>query len=111
VPVTSIDGRLQRLIDDMIGTMYSAPGVGIPASQAGELKRVIVLDPVGGHGPGTPPAPIDHEIITARGAVQEEGCPCNPEPMAESPRHHIFISTLAFPFRPCSHSLNFASAF
>ncbi|TAN43378.1 MAG: peptide deformylase [Nitrospirae bacterium] len=43
-PVTTFDDDLQRLIDDMIETMYAAPGVGLAAPQVGVSKRVAVID-------------------------------------------------------------------
>jgi peptide deformylase len=44
LPVTVIDGDLQRRIDDMAQTMYHAPGVGLAASQVGINQRVLVYD-------------------------------------------------------------------
>ncbi len=43
-PVEEFDGALQKLIDDMIETMYAAPGVGLAAPQVGVSKRLIVVD-------------------------------------------------------------------
>lgn len=43
-PVSEIDSSLQKLIDDMIETMYAAPGVGLAANQVGVSKRVAVVD-------------------------------------------------------------------
>lgn len=43
-PVTASDGDLQKLIDDMIETMYAAPGVGLAANQVGVPKQVAVID-------------------------------------------------------------------
>ncbi len=42
--VTDIDGRLVRLVDDMIDTMYAAPGIGLAAPQIGVQKRLFVWD-------------------------------------------------------------------
>jgi len=42
--VTTFDGQLRRLIDDMIETMYAAPGVGLAATQVGVPLRVFVID-------------------------------------------------------------------
>jgi peptide deformylase len=44
VPVTTIDRELQTLIDNMIETMYAAPGVGLAAPQVGISKRLAVVD-------------------------------------------------------------------
>lgn len=43
-PVESIDTEFQRLIDDMIETMYAAPGIGLAAPQVGVSKQLIVID-------------------------------------------------------------------
>ena len=43
-PVESVDEGVRRLMDDMLETMYAAPGIGLAAPQVGELRRVIVLD-------------------------------------------------------------------
>ena len=43
-PVEAIDDDLQRLIDDMLETMYDAPGIGLAAIQVGVPKRVLVID-------------------------------------------------------------------
>ena len=39
-----VDDELRRLLDDMLETMYSAPGIGLAAVQVGVLKRAIVID-------------------------------------------------------------------
>ena len=43
-PVDGVDDALRALMDDMLETMYAAPGIGLAAAQIGELKRVIVMD-------------------------------------------------------------------
>ena len=43
-PVETVDAEVRQLMDDMLETMYAAPGIGLAAPQVGELKRVIVLD-------------------------------------------------------------------
>jgi peptide deformylase len=43
-PVTDFDEDLQKLIDDMVETMYAAPGVGLAAPQVGVSKRLTVID-------------------------------------------------------------------
>ncbi|MBI2910743.1 MAG: peptide deformylase [Chloroflexi bacterium] len=71
VKVRVIDRAIQRLIDDMIETMYAAPGVGLAAPQVGVSLRVIVLGM-----PGEPAAAlINPELVKATGRRQvEEGC-------------------------------------
>ncbi|HTK36808.1 MAG TPA: peptide deformylase [Caulobacteraceae bacterium] len=44
VPVEGVDDSLRALMDDMLETMYAAPGIGLAAVQVGEPKRVIVMD-------------------------------------------------------------------
>ena len=68
--VEDVDGRLVRRAEDMIETMYDAPGVGLAATQVGVERRLFVYD--AGHGP----APIVNPTISeARGEWEvEEGC-------------------------------------
>src|SRR4030067_1074446 len=44
LPVKEFNSELQKLIDDMIETMYAAPGVGLAANQVGVSKQVVVID-------------------------------------------------------------------
>lgn len=76
--VESIDGEVQRLIDDMIETMHAAPGIGLAAPQVGVSKRLIVID-VGLREEGEEKNPlivlINPEIINAEGDIEsQEGC-------------------------------------
>src|SRR3546814_9205279 len=43
-PVEAVDDELRRLMDDMLETMYDAPGIGLAAIQVGVPKRVLVID-------------------------------------------------------------------
>lgn len=87
LPVTSINGELQRLIDDMVETMYAAPGVGLAAPQVGALKQIIVLDPHDGRKSTRPLALINPELVAADGQiVEEEGCLCIPDLREGVPR-------------------------
>jgi peptide deformylase len=68
--VTDIDGRLVKLADDMIVTMYEAPGVGLAAPQVGVEKRLFVYDV--GEGAQTL---VNPEIVESHGEwAYEEGC-------------------------------------
>ena len=68
--VTTIDGRLSKLAEDMIVTMYDAPGVGLAAPQVGVEKRLFVYDV--GDGPHTI---VNPQIVESRGEwAYEEGC-------------------------------------
>ncbi|MGI9436218.1 MAG: peptide deformylase [Geminicoccaceae bacterium] len=74
-PVTSIDDDLGLLLDDMLETMYDAPGIGLAAPQVGVLKRFFVVD-VGEEDARDPQFFINPEITERSGskAVYEEGC-------------------------------------
>jgi peptide deformylase len=70
--VIDIDGRLKVLADDMVQTMYEAPGVGLAAPQVGIQKRMFVYDLHDDLGPRTIVNPV---ISESRGEwVFEEGC-------------------------------------
>ena len=43
-PIAAVDDEVRALMDDMLETMYAAPGIGLAATQIGEMKRVLVLD-------------------------------------------------------------------
>jgi peptide deformylase len=72
VEVEEIDGRLARLVDQMVETMYEAPGVGLAAPQVGVRKRLFVYDTGDGEGPRT----IVNPTISEAGGewTFEEGC-------------------------------------
>lgn len=74
-PVDEIDSTLKRLMDDMLETMYAAPGIGLAAPQVGVLKRFFVVD-VGEKDARDPRFFINPEIINrSEGkAIYEEGC-------------------------------------
>src|SRR5215212_3486188 len=70
--VTDIDGALARLANDMITTMYEAPGVGLAANQVGVQKRMFVYDIQDGSGPKVVINPV---LTDFRGEWEyEEGC-------------------------------------
>ena len=73
--VTDIDEPLQQLIDDMIDTMYAAPGVGLAANQVGVSKRLMLIDLSVGKRPGELHVCINPQIVEAEGQITEdEGC-------------------------------------
>jgi peptide deformylase len=74
-PVAEITPEIQQLIDDMIETMYAAPGIGLAAPQIGVPLRIFVADISGGHNPAELMAFINPEFVE-RGGVQreDEGC-------------------------------------
>ena len=74
-PVEDIDAALQTLIDDMIDTMYAAPGVGLAANQVGVARRLMVIDLSVGKRPNECHVFINPEIVDSLGEVtEEEGC-------------------------------------
>jgi peptide deformylase len=78
--VADINGDLQQLIDDMVETMYAAPGVGLAANQVGSLRRVFVANPSEDHDPGRLLVVINPELIESEGEIiAEEGCLSIPE--------------------------------
>lgn len=74
-PVGEIDESLQKLIGNMIDTMYAAPGVGLAANQVGVSKRLMIIDLSVGRRPSELHVFINPEIIEAEGEItEEEGC-------------------------------------
>ena len=74
-PVTVFDDSLQRLIDDMIQTMYGAPGIGLAATQVGVALRIFVVDLSIGRNPSDLIVMINPEFVTREGMqLEEEGC-------------------------------------
>jgi peptide deformylase len=74
-PVATFDAGLQRLIDDMIETMYAAPGIGLAATQIGALLRVFVVDLSVGRDPSQLIVMINPEFVEREGMqLEEEGC-------------------------------------
>ncbi|MCW8860787.1 MAG: peptide deformylase [Deltaproteobacteria bacterium] len=75
LPVTEFNAELKQLADDMVETMYDAPGVGLAAPQVGELKRLIVLDCSGKDEPDDLLVAVNPEVIAGEGdSLEEEGC-------------------------------------
>ena len=70
--VTDIDGKLVRLVDDMVETMYAAPGLGLAAPQVGLQQRVFVWDLNDGNGPQSI---VNPQILESDGEwTYQEGC-------------------------------------
>jgi len=83
--VERVDEDLQRLMDDMLETMYAAPGIGLAAIQVGVAKKVIVLDLTGKDEPKNPLYIVNPEIIekSNNNSTYEEGCLSVPGQFAE----------------------------
>ena len=86
--VDKIDENLQRIMDDMLETMYAAPGIGLAAIQIGIPKRIIVLDIAQKDAPKNPMYFVNPEIIEKSNnfLIYEEGCLSVPGQFAEIER-------------------------
>ncbi|MFI5005930.1 MAG: peptide deformylase [Solirubrobacterales bacterium] len=74
-PVKTIDGETARLVDDMVATMYAAPGIGLAAPQIGVPLRVIVIDLSVGEDKGQLITLVNPEFVAKEGEQRhEEGC-------------------------------------
>jgi peptide deformylase len=73
--VAAFDADLQRLIDDMIDTMYAAPGVGLAATQVGVPSRIFVADVSAGRDRNGLVVMVNPTIVQREGMqLEEEGC-------------------------------------
>ncbi len=86
--LSNVDADLQKLMDDMLETMYSAPGIGLAAVQVGVLKRVIVIDVSKQDEKKDPLYLVNPQIIfkSEKTSVYEEGCLSLPNHFAEIER-------------------------
>ncbi|HEY5207913.1 MAG TPA: peptide deformylase [Stellaceae bacterium] len=89
--VARVDDAARRLMDDMLATMYAAPGIGLAAPQVGVAKRVIVLD-IAREGDKPQPMRIANPellFVSDELTLQSEGCLSLPEHYAdvERPKH------------------------
>lgn len=80
-PIETVDDSVRALADDMLETMYDAPGIGLAASQIGVLKRIFVLDCAKEDAPKEPMVFINPEIVWSSEdlSVYQEGCLSIPE--------------------------------
>ena len=88
-PISDVNDELRKLAEDMLQTMYEAPGIGLAAPQVGVLQRLIVLDCM--KSEDEKPHPIvmfNPEIVAASDEtrVYEEGCLSIPEQYADVTR-------------------------
>lgn len=87
-PIETVDSEVKALADDMLETMYDAPGIGLAAIQIGVARRMLVLD-VSKEGEDKKPLVfINPEVVSASDArsVYEEGCLSIPDYYAEVER-------------------------
>ena len=84
-PVDKVDNSLRKLMDDMLETMYAAPGIGLAAIQIGVDMRVIVMDISKADEKKSPLYLVNPEIISTskKESVYEEGCLSIPGQFAE----------------------------
>ncbi|MBW7851467.1 MAG: peptide deformylase [Rhodospirillales bacterium] len=83
--VEKVDDEIKRLMEDMLETMYAAPGIGLAAPQVGVLKSVITVDISREGDPRQPLMIANPEIlwVSDEDATFEEGCLSVPEHYAE----------------------------
>ena len=88
LPVENVDKSTQELMDDMLETMYAAPGIGLAAIQVGIPKRIIVMDISKKKDEKIPMYFVNPEIINKSdtNSVYEEGCLSVPGQFAEIER-------------------------
>ena len=86
--VDKVDKEIKKLMDDMLETMYKAPGIGLAAVQIGVLKRVVVMDVSRETGKKEPMYFVNPEIIwkSNEKATYEEGCLSIPNQFANIER-------------------------
>ena len=87
-PIERVDDELRKLMDDMLATMYDAPGIGLAATQVGILRRLFVMDPAKDEAPKTPIFMVNPEILHRSDElrVHDEGCLSIPDFTAEIER-------------------------
>ena len=87
-PLEKVDADTKKLMDDMLETMYAAPGIGLAAVQVGILKRLIVIDISKAEEKKNPIFLINPQIIyqSEKTSVYEEGCLSLPGQYAEIER-------------------------
>jgi peptide deformylase len=80
-PLVKVDDVTRALMDDMVETMHDAPGIGLAASQIGEMKRIVVIDLAKKDEPPNPLYFVNPEIVwsSPEMGVYEEGCLSIPE--------------------------------
>jgi peptide deformylase len=86
-PVERVDNGVRRLMDDMVETMYAAPGIGLSAIQVGVARRVIVID-LADESKTPPLFMANPELSDQSGEVRlnQEGCLSLPDQFADVER-------------------------
>tara|TARA_R100000963_G_C4636089_1_gene100177 strand:- start:925 stop:1443 length:519 start_codon:yes stop_codon:yes gene_type:complete len=86
--VAEVNDEIRELLDDMLETMYAAPGIGLAAPQIGVMKRVVVMDVSDDKEKPQPLKLVNPEIIweSEDTSVYQEGCLLIPEQYADVER-------------------------
>ncbi|MBS8275341.1 peptide deformylase [Thalassospira tepidiphila] len=87
-PVEAVNDEIKTLLNDMLETMYAAPGIGLAAPQIGVMKRVVVMDVSDDKDKPEPLKLINPEIIweSEETSIYQEGCLSIPEQYADVER-------------------------
>ncbi|AXO16586.1 peptide deformylase [Thalassospira indica] len=87
-PVEEVNDEIKTLLNDMLETMYAAPGIGLAAPQIGVMKRVVVMDVSDDKDKPEPLKLINPEIIweSEETSIYQEGCLSIPEQYADVER-------------------------
>lgn len=91
--VGHVDDALRKLLDDMLETMYEAPGIGLSAIQVGIAKRLITVDVSADDEEPAPLFLINPKIVhmSDKGAIFDEGCLSLPNQFAEIERPESIV--------------------
>ena len=88
-PIGSVDKEMRALADDMLETMYDAPGIGLAGPQIGIMQRILVMDCIKDEGAKPEPMVlVNPEILSASEElnIYDEGCLSIPDQYAEVER-------------------------
>ena len=87
-PVATVDDSVRQLLDDMLETMYDAPGIGLSGNQIGLLRRLVVLDVARADEKPNPIRMVNPEILwrSEELSTYNEGCLSLPEQYADVSR-------------------------
>ena len=87
-PVDRVDSSVRKFMDDLLHTMYAAPGIGLAAPQVGVAKRILVIDLAQQDSPPAPLQIVNPKLIWSSEelASNEEGCLSLPDQYAEIKR-------------------------
>ncbi len=87
-PVDRVDSSVRKFMDDLLDTMYAAPGIGLAAPQVGVAKRILVIDLAQNDSPAAPLQIVNPKLIWSSEelASNEEGCLSLPDQYAKIKR-------------------------